>query len=152
MSELPTEYQAFYVYTHNDPFTGEVKYVGKGKGDRAWVCRPKQSGGRDAIHLEYLEEMFTHGFTMADIVNIFAKNLTQEDAFQIEMELINQNRPVFNKNFNSPHCILSQKDLEVIKSLREVNVSYKNIAEELNVSTMTVYRAYNNQTKGYTND
>jgi len=65
----------FYVYTHTKADTGEVFYVGKGKGDRA------HSGRRNAFWKNVAKK---HGH----VVNILAAGLYEEDAFALEKELI----------------------------------------------------------------
>jgi hypothetical protein len=67
----------YYVYTHLNPKTKEVFYVGIGKGNRAW----NQWAGRNKFWENYVNK---HGFK----VEMIAENLTREQAEDIEMKLI----------------------------------------------------------------
>lgn len=67
----------YYVYTHLNPITKEVFYVGIGKGNRAW----NQWAGRNKFWDNYINK---HGFE----VEIIAENLTRNQAGKIEIQLI----------------------------------------------------------------
>ena len=69
--------EQYYVYTHLNPTTKEVFYVGIGKGNRAW----NQSAGRNKFWDSYVNK---YGFE----VEIVAENLTRNQAGKIEIELI----------------------------------------------------------------
>jgi hypothetical protein len=69
--------EQYYVYTHLNPQTKEVFYVGIGKGNRAW----NQWAGRNKFWENYVNK---HGFE----VEIIAENLTRNQAGKIEIELI----------------------------------------------------------------
>jgi hypothetical protein len=66
-----------YVYTHLNPITKEVFYVGIGKGNRAW----NQWAGRNKFWENYVNK---HGFE----VELIAENLTRKQAEKIEIQLI----------------------------------------------------------------
>ena len=66
----------FYVYLHRKKTTGEVFYVGKGSGDRAW-----SASGRNDLWVRTVNK---HGYT----VEIFLSNLQEWYAFELEKELI----------------------------------------------------------------
>lgn len=70
----------FYVYLHRRLDTGEVFYVGKGTGDRAYRKSKRNDRGiawqRIAFNIEYSVEMYK-------------ENLTEEEAENIENDLIN---------------------------------------------------------------
>jgi hypothetical protein len=69
--------EQYYVYTHLNPTTKEVFYVGIGKGNRAW----NQWAGRNKFWENYVNK---YGFE----VELIAENLTRKQAGKIEMELI----------------------------------------------------------------
>jgi hypothetical protein len=67
----------YYVYTHLNPKTKEVFYVGIGKGNRAY----NKWAGRNKFWDNYVNK---HGFE----VEIIAENLTRNQAGKIEIQLI----------------------------------------------------------------
>ncbi len=66
-----------YVYTHLNPKTKEVFYVGIGKGNRAW----NKGAGRNKFWDNYVNK---HGFE----VELIAEKLTRKQAGKIEIQLI----------------------------------------------------------------
>lgn len=64
----------YYVYLHRKADTGEVFYVGKGRGDRATAC----ATGRNK---RWLEVVFRHGRT----VEYVAVGLKEDDALVMEL-------------------------------------------------------------------
>ena len=66
----------FYVYIHRKKSNGEIFYVGKGKGDRAWK--------RDRNNQIWRRIADKHGYT----VELVAENLQEHAAFSMERELI----------------------------------------------------------------
>ena len=137
----------FYVYKHSHPETGEVVYVGKGCGDRAWVMRPKKSGGREASHLNWMKDLAALGFVASDWVTILARRVSNAEALVLEMNLINELRPKFNRNFSRGK--LAEEQIRTIHQLRRTGLSHLRIAKVVGLSPMTVYRAYKGITKGY---
>lgn len=69
--------EQYYVYTHLNPQTKEIFYVGIGKGNRAW----NKGAGRNKFWENYVNK---YGFE----VEIVAENLTRNQAGKIEIELI----------------------------------------------------------------
>lgn len=149
MTELPSVYQSiFYVYFHTDPETGEIVYVGKGSRGRAWHCAESNSRGKE--HALWMTDLIKRGFTPDSWVTIVESGLTKEKAFALENDLT-WGMETFPK-FNSKHdfaCKLNDEDLSKALLLRNQNLSYDKIAKTLNVSTMTIYRVLNGQTKNY---
>jgi len=85
-----TDLHRWYVYTHTDPATGEIVYVGEGTGQRFAAVNT-----RDAPHSQFLKEIIH-----AKQLNCFCiveSRLTKEQAREIERELIARYRPRFNK-------------------------------------------------------
>jgi hypothetical protein len=70
----------YYVYYHRDPVTNQVKYVGKGKGQRAFSFR--QRFGR---HRKWIEQLKANGLT--PIVEIVFHG-TEREALNRESDLI----------------------------------------------------------------
>lgn len=71
------------VYLHRDPRTGSVFYVGEGRAGRAW-----EASARSPDHVKSLESLFSAGFTMAHVVEIYKSRLTKDQAKEVEAELI----------------------------------------------------------------
>jgi len=69
--------EQYYVYTHLNPQTKEIFYVGIGKGNRAW----NKGAGRNKFWENYINK---YGFE----VEIVAENITRNQAGKIEIELI----------------------------------------------------------------
>ena len=78
----------YYVYKHIE--YGKEVYIGKGKGDRAW----KKSDKVDE-HKQRMESGLIN-------VKIIASDLSEEEAFAIERELIKIRNPKYN-------CIFANK-------------------------------------------
>ena len=66
----------FYVYTHRKATTGEIFYVGKGHGRRAWLRTDRSAHWRNIVT--------KHGLT----VEIVADGLQEWYAFELECDLI----------------------------------------------------------------
>lgn len=69
------------------------------------------------------------------------------DQQSTENKLIRQIQPKFNKPQGLQNMKVTPKILKAATYLRTKGCSYKRIGEILNLSTMTIYRAVNNQTK-----
>jgi hypothetical protein len=150
-----SDYQSFYVYTHQDPRTGEVVYVGMGQKDRAWSVRV--SGQRSKDHNQWMETLIELGYTPGDWVKIQVKRLDKEQAILVETGLIDSLKPVFNKAKNSVYLLSKRDNNEVgfMKALREMGYSYTHIAflcgadgqqSRKNTKAMGVWRKVNDIT------
>lgn len=132
-----TKYQEYYVYTHQDPNSDEVVYVGHGKGSRAWHFG-KTNRGED--HHLWALLLFEQGFLPHEFTVIENRGLTKSDACIIEQQMIRELRPAFNKPMGL-HCLKFTPELqEAARDLRVQGLSYAKIADELGLSTMTIYR------------
>ena len=69
--------KAFYVYTHSNPMTKKVFYVGKGTGDRAWDTDREKEWH---THVSEIGNIYT--------VDIVSNNLTEAEALKQEETLI----------------------------------------------------------------
>ncbi len=148
--ELPSVYQSiYYVYTHTDPETEEVIYVGKGSRGRAWHCA--ETNSRGYTHAQHLNTLTLQGYTPDSWVTIIASGLTSEEAYKLETDLIWSLEPFPKYNDKKDSCcVLDNAKLILISKLRDEGLSYASIANEIEVATMTVYRALNGHTKNYT--
>jgi hypothetical protein len=86
-----TDLVRWYVYTHADPDTGEIVYVGEGTGQRFAAVNT-----RSADHSAFLKEMIHDKRT--DCFNIVESRLTKEQARAIEKQLIAKYNPKYNKS------------------------------------------------------
>jgi len=145
-NQLPTDY-IYYVYKHVDPRTDELIYVGHGCRGRAWIHGSKKTCLRSQDHLNHLESMTTDGFIARDWVEVVSQGLPKSDAAKLEQGLIRDLNPTYNKPQGKHLLKLSPEQYGVCQRLREEGFFYHQIADEVGVSTMTVYRALNNQTK-----
>jgi hypothetical protein len=73
-----TALNTFYVYTHKNPSTGEVFYIGKGKGKRAYSTQGRNENWNDLVS--------KNGFEVV----IEKNNLTDSEANELEKDLIMQ--------------------------------------------------------------
>ena len=85
-----TDLNRWYVYTHTDPATGEIVYVGEGTGQRFAAVNT-----RSADHSAFLKEVIHEKRT--DCFTIVESRLTKEQARAIEWQLIRKYNPKFNK-------------------------------------------------------
>jgi hypothetical protein len=92
----------YYVYTHVDPATNQVVYVGSGSDGRAWEYksfeRPNGGGGqrRNTHHAAYLRSLVSDRLTPDHWVRIVCSGLDLEAARRIEKVLIAELKPMFN--------------------------------------------------------
>jgi hypothetical protein len=70
--------RGYYVYLHKATETGEVFYVGKGSGGRAWETERRNNAWKEKV--EQLDEKWE--------VEIYEGDLTEIEAFNIEEELV----------------------------------------------------------------
>jgi hypothetical protein len=71
------------VYIHTHPISKIPFYVGKGKGKR-YIS----SGHRFKAHKTHLKNLLSLGYSMNTISEIHKNGLTEQDAFNLEIELI----------------------------------------------------------------
>ena len=137
-----------YVYWHIDPVTKEKVYVGAGSKGRAWnMGYTRNTTLRSAEHLIWFETHEQSGFTLWDIVVKEATGLSRSSAFELEAQLMRKHKPRFNTLPGASIVKLSPELLARSKVLREEGKSYELIAAETGLSTMTIYRGLNGQTK-----
>ena len=89
------ELTPYYVYSHVDPSTQEVFYIGKGKGGRAWDYLE-----RGAHHVSKLACLVAQGHAINSWVKIERENLTHQQALEIEKAYIQakyRNSPLLNR-------------------------------------------------------
>lgn len=77
----------FYVYMYIDPVTNTPFYVGKGTGSRAWSYT---GHNHNKWVISKINKLQNQGYTCDDFVLIVEKNLTENVAFEKEIELITQ--------------------------------------------------------------
>lgn len=141
-----------YVYEHVDPRTGELLYVGHGSRGRAWTHGSDKTVLRSQEHLAHLESMTQDGFVASEWVNILIQGISKSDACLKEQELIRQLKPLYNKPQGKKALKLTPEQYTLCLQMRQDGLFYYQIADEMGVSTMTIYRALNNQTKNIGDD
>jgi DNA invertase Pin-like site-specific DNA recombinase len=97
--------------------------------------------------MAWYESLEEKGFTLWDIVKEHKRNLTKEDALREERKLIDELNPRFNLPNGKKLLKLDENSLESARSLRKEGIPWSEIAKIVGVSTMTVWRACNGQTK-----
>ncbi len=147
-ANLPTLY---YVYIHIDPQTREILYVGEGSGQRAWMCLGGYSevryGHRSPQHARAIQELMKRGFLPCDWVHIIHRGLTKSEARRKEQEVIRKLSPRFNRPMGKKLLKINGAKLNKAVRLRASGLSYREVADQIDVATMTVYRVLNGQTK-----
>jgi Holliday junction resolvasome RuvABC DNA-binding subunit len=137
----------YYVYQHIDPETGEILYIGMGSYERAWLCR---GSNRKKNHQERLNELFSLGYTMQDVVSILASYLSKEAALSLELTKIEKFKPKFN-NYSNPNWKYPSKFADevitMVKALKEMGYGPQNTAflmgGDKNKNAMTMWRMVN---------
>jgi hypothetical protein len=150
MPKLPDGLRC-YVYEHVNPDTGEVVYVGKGSGQRAWMCTggydEAHYGNRSREHVEYLKGLMGEGYLPCDWVVVVRRGMSGSDAVRLEQDFIRKMGPRFNRSMGIKLCKLKGEDYRSAKALRKEGKTYKDVAGALGVGVMTVYRALNGRNK-----
>ena len=134
----------YYIYYHIDPTTDEIMYVGHGYKDRAWICG---STTRGPEHQKWYMNLINMGYLPDSIVELVETGLTKSDACQKEQEIIRRIDTAFNKPQGLQNLKMSDELRGTAQHLRAEGLFYREIAARLNLSTMTIYRALNGQTK-----
>jgi hypothetical protein len=104
--------QNYYVYLHLDK-VGKIFYVGKGTAKRAW------SKDRHPVWLKYVNERLNGDY----IVEIFKDRLTEEDALEVEDQLIAE----YGKqlvNWTNPGRNFDYQALEEFHRKRDANRAF----------------------------
>ena len=79
--------------------------------------------------------------------SIESKNLSKDQALEEERQLIDTLKPLFNKKQGLKNLKITEDNYHAALARRDDGMSYSAIAQELGLSTMTVYRALNGKTK-----
>lgn len=137
-------YSKHYVYYHIDPKTNKLMYIGKGSGGRAWQCSPTDRHNKK--HYDWIKALLEEGYTPEDFVQIVTKDVSCSEALIIESKMIRRWKPEFNNLGVAIDTCLDEKQQKRVIQLREQNISYDRIAQELGVAAMTVHRFYKQRT------
>jgi len=132
----------YYVYSYRDD-EGEVVYIGHGCKGRAWHCG--YSRGDTLERHEWKMIQLSNGLLPSDWVHIERRGMTKQEAKDMEKRLVKDFEPVLNKclNPNYSRSVVSADEIDRWKSLRLEGLSYKDIAEVSDYTTMTIWRALN---------
>ena len=105
-------------------------YVGIGQYDRAWNTRRNQ---RKDEHVLWIEELYSLGFTLQDIVKIEINGLDKKSALNWESSVILESFPKFNELGNPQHWQRGRKYdknmAKFAKSLHEMGYGYIRITQ-----------------------
>ena len=140
----------YYVYTHCDPRTFEIRYVGMGQGQRAWMMRPSKDsvryGHRKEEHYLWFKGLESEGYTLSDIVSIINHGHYKKEALLIERKLINSvgYDNLFNTDCKAKNYAKNKDKILLAKKLRNQGLYYSQICKEMGEkSHMTVWRYVN---------
>lgn len=138
---------SYYVYSYRDS-GGTVVYIGKGINGRAWHVGYMRGDTQERHN--WKQQQMNKGRLPCDWVTIEARGLTETEALSLESKLIELNKPELNrcKNPNHKSSKINEEGLGFAKVLREMGYSYKNIANLVGGTTMTIHRALNGGIKG----
>lgn len=123
------DYQRYYVYTHTDPVTGQVRYVGMGSEGRAWQV--KKTSQRSAEHYEWAKTHMDAGYTLAEMVNVVRQRLTKEAALELEASLIKEypSTQLFNVQGTGVYLGKVTEEVEQFaKTLHQMGYGYQRVA------------------------
>lgn len=152
LSPFPSQY-VNYVYFHVDPITNEIVYIGHGTNERAWRCTSSPScddknyGHRSKEHATWCQNLIIEGFTPNDWVFIESILMDKSSACLREQKLIRKHLPRFNKPSGAKIMLVTPGIVQYAKERREQGISYKDIANECGLATMTIHRALAGKTK-----
>lgn len=130
----------YYVYSHIDPDTEEIIYIGHGWKHRAWLM---DEPFRSREHADYLAYLHEAGYNPFDWVHIEDQGLGKGEACELERGLIKHYKPRFNKIQGAKLLKVSPEILKEAFDLRNSGWTFKQIAENFDLSTMTIHRAMN---------
>ena len=133
---------SYYVYYHHDD--GEIVYIGHGYRDRAWCL---QQNTRSREHISWADRQMETGKLPTDFVEIYMQGLTKSEACLREQEEIRRHKPLFNRPLGEKLLKVKGDVLVKAKELRASGLFYNQIAQELGISTMSIWRALNGRTK-----
>lgn len=127
----------YYVYTHTDPQTHEIVYVGKGVYGRAWdVTRArKQSSG----HCDWMKALSDKGYLPVDWVDVTISALTEKEAYEEEKHLLHSiGGTRFNGQSGERNYQAKLTDDEA-RAIYVSSESVKNLAFAYSVSRAAIY-------------
>lgn len=132
----------FYVYSYRDD-EDEVVYIGHGCKGRAWNCGYMR--GDTLERQEWKEQQLEKGLLPCDWVHIERRGLTKQEARDFETSLIKDFKPILNKLSNPSYnrYVVSTEEINRWIELRKEGLSYKDIAETSEFTTMTIWRTLN---------
>lgn len=142
----------FYVYHHINPITGEVFYVGKGTGQRAFATEGRNSRWKEAVLSLSLKG------TLHSVV-IIKSELSEQEALRLELNEINRltssgasltNAVCFHKEGEGPGADQTEAlKLELSDRRRDAGITQKTMAALLGKSIPT-YAKFEQPGKGIT--
>lgn len=136
-----------YVYSHSDPVSGDLLYIGVGSYGRAWESRRYN---RSEEHYRYLEYLISLGYTPADWVLILDKQLDKTTAHKKEYELIGKLKPRFNFEMGPRSAKkLTKDELILLQTKLNNGESRKAIARYFNIDPHTVQRILSGKSNYY---
>ncbi len=128
----------YYVYCHVAP-DGEIVYVGKGCGGRAWdVTRARRE---NHAHSDWMIALCEQGHIPTDWVVILNSNLSEKEARRKETEYIHEHGIVkFNRQTGEKQHQAKLTNDQVISIYKDCKnkIPHKFLAEQYGVSRSTI--------------
>jgi hypothetical protein len=122
----------YYVYLHTDPKTGEVVYVGKGVGGRAWdVTRCRREHKE---HQQWMLSLMEEGYLPTDWVSIYKKNMTEEEAFKEEVAYLHTHGNVKFDRRSGEKNYQAKLTCDQVKKIFLTDKNHTKLAKEYGVS------------------
>lgn len=133
----------YYVYTHHDPVTHELMYIGKGSGGRAWDVSRNRS--ENPLHQKWMLCLLENGYLPIDWTDIESKNLTNEEARKRELQLIHTNPSRFNRQSGENQHQSKLTNNQAIEIYKRIHTGEKAraLSEEFKVSRAAIYHIKN---------
>lgn len=142
----PSLLNQYYVYSHIDPETKDVLYVGRGYGPRAYTTNSNvgnSRGDRSPEHSLHLHQLMNLGYLPHEWVVFLSRNLSKQSSVDLEKKYIENFNPKFNNKLGPKNIEFTVEQLKEISDMRENKMSYEDIGKSFDCSRSTIHRLFN---------
>lgn len=125
-----------------------------GRGVRAYTILTSKVSDTNYIHRskehsDYLVRLMEKGYLPHEWIEFRHTMLSKEKARELEKEYIRVYKPLFNRASGKKLLKFNIEEIKQVLDLRSKGLSYKNIGEKMNCSTMAAYRIINKRSPRY---